>query len=334
MSNVNDCEDQFTNHGIYKDALSKLNQGIAILDGEQKILLWNSFMEGITGLLQEDAVGRNIYEVLPRLDKSYLRQAVSGVLKSGYKYFFSAAIHGNILDSDEKLNLKISLLKEKDSRYLLFEFINVTDEFVRVNELKRDINELHHLNSELKKKERIIKSLAYYDVLTGIGNRTLFYLLAEKLLSKARQKHEILSFMFIDVDHFKCINDTYGHVAGDKVIIKVAQMLKNASRKTDIVTRYGGDEFVILLPRIRHLEELHSIIRNIKTYSDRTICLDSDPVVISLSIGASMYPFDGDNLDQLISKADTAMYIDKRKSIARLETDTKLDILPYGMNLL
>lgn len=306
--------DEISETAVYKDALSMVNQGIILLDSDQTIKLWNSFIEKATGVRQGDAVGRNIFEVLPGLDKGYFRNAVASALGNGYKFFFSAAIHGNLLGSKEKLNCKISPLKVESARFLLLEFIDVTDEFIRVTELKRDIQELNLLNQELKKKEQIIKRLAYYDVLTGVPNRTLFYLLADKFIKISGKRHELMAFLFIDVDRFKCINDTYGHIAGDKVIIKVSEILTNTAKKRDIVTRYGGDEFLILLPRVHHPDEINEFVRSLQ-HCDKKILLNGETVDISLSIGTSLYPYDGENVDQLIMKADSAMYYEKRKAV-------------------
>lgn len=298
---------------LYQDTLDMVDQGIILLDGRGTILLWNSCIEKITEIRGGDAVGRNLFEILPCLDKTYFRNAVAGALGSGYKFFFSAAIHGNLLGSKEKLNCKITMLKEGPVPFLLLEFIDVTDEFVRVAELKRDIRELNHLNRELKQKEQTIKRLAYYDTLTGVPNRTLFYLLADRFLKTAGKRHELLGFLFVDVDRFKSINDTHGHLAGDQVLVKVAEILKNAAMRNAIIARYGGDEFLVLLPHIHHPGEVLELARALRQHG-KTILLDGKTVTISLSVGASIFPCDGKNIDELIVRADGAMYYEKRKA--------------------
>ena len=119
------------------------------------------------------------------------------------------------------------------------ECIDVTSQMLRVNQLKEYSNELYLLNKELKE----IEKLAYYDQLTGLANRTFFDDVAKKFLEKAKRNNSKIGLMFIDIDQFKEINDMYGHKIGDKTIVEVANILCKNTRKCDIVSRYGGDEF-------------------------------------------------------------------------------------------
>lgn len=293
---------------ILYDILNDINEGIIILNEKFEIFLWNNYMKKITDINQEKVIYNNIYEVLPNLNKSYYNKAMSDILNSGNEIFFSAAMHTGLINDKLYLNLKISRIYDHDSRFLLLEFIDVTNQFVQINELKKYVQELYKVNKQLKEQETIIKNLAYYDTLTGVANRTLFYELAEKFLDNAKRNNILMGLMFIDVDKFKIINDTYGHQAGDEVLVKVANILKEATRKNDIVARHGGDEFLILLPYIKNVQNYEIIVSRIMNSKNKIINFNGKEIEISMSIGISFFPQDGDTIDKLIAKADREMY--------------------------
>lgn len=298
---------------VLYDILNNVNEGIIILDEKLEIHLWNNYMKVITKIDDKKAIGNNIYKILPGLSKDYFNKSINDVLNNGCKMFFSAAMHKGLVNNKEDLNLKISSFETDGSKFLLLEFIDVTNQFTQINILKDYIQELYRVNMELKEKENVIKKLAYYDKLTGVANRTLFYELAEKFLDNAKRENNLLGVMFIDVDKFKGINDTYGHEVGDKVLIKVANILKEATRKNDIVARHGGDEFLILLPNIKKYDNYKNIVSRIVNNKNKIINCDGKEINISLSIGISFYPSLGDNIDKLIAEADKAMYIAKNR---------------------
>lgn len=300
-------------NNILYDILNDVNEGIVILNEELNISLWNHYMEEITGIAKGKVISNNIYAVLPNLKVNYFIQAVDNALNNGRKMFFSAAMHKGLISNKEYLNLKISRLEKDNKKFLFLEFIDVTNQFIQISTLKSHVFELCVVNKELMEKEKIIKKLAYYDNLTGAANRTLFYEIAEKFLNNAKRKNNLLGLMFIDVDKFKSINDTYGHEAGDRVLLQVANILKEATRKNDIVARHGGDEFLILLPDVKSFKNFEVIISRIMSNKNKTIDYNGNQVDLSFSIGASVYPYDGNSIDQLITAADKAMYAEKNK---------------------
>lgn len=297
---------------ILRGTLDCIDEGTIVLNEKYEILYWNNYMEYLTGIKLENVLQRNIYSVLPNLNKKYFKDLIQNIMQNECKMFLSAAMHKDLISIDKKLNLKISKLRSDDRNVILLEFIDVTNQFLHIEQLRKYVHDLYKLNKELKEKEKIIKNLAYYDKLTGVANRTLFYKYAEKFLDSAKRNNSLLGLMFIDVNKFKNINDTYGHEIGDRVLVRVADILTKATRKNDVVARYGGDEFLILLPDIKSLDNYKPIVSRIINNKNKIIN-DEKQINISLSIGVSFYPKNGDSINELIVKADKAMYVAKNK---------------------
>ena len=295
------------------DVLNNINEGIVILNDELKVCLWNNYMESITGIGNKHALNNSIYEILPSLNRNYFVKAMNDSVNDHGKMFFSAAMHKDMINSKRNFNLQMSGFENDGSKFLLLEFIDVTNQFIQIKRLKDFVSELYNVNRELKEKEKVIKNLAYYDKMTGVANRTLFYELAEKFLNNAKRNNALLGLMFIDVDKFKSINDTYGHEVGDQVLIRVAKILSEATRKNDIVARHGGDEFLILLPNMKNINNYEGIVSRIINNKNKAVNFNGHEIRISLSIGISFYPNDADSIDKLIVKADKAMYTAKKR---------------------
>ena len=136
--------------------------------------------------------------------------------------------------------------------------------------------------------------------------------MANKFYNNSKRGNQLLALIFIDVDKFKNINDTYGHKVGDEILKEVSKLLMNSTRKGDLVARFGGDEFLVLLPCIKKYEDIKIVESRIQSIKDKTLKLGEIEIKISLSLGISAYPKDGNNIEELITKADKKMYIQKR----------------------
>ena len=150
------------------------------------------------------------------------------------------------------------------------------------------------------------------DIATGIPNRELFNDRLVQALGLARRYDWILAVMFIDLDGFKHINDTYGHVIGDKVLQILAQRLDEQVRIEDAVCRYGGDEFLYLLVNPRTIKNVRRIARSIFERISETLTVDGLALTVAPSIGIAVYPDHGGTGPELVANADAAMYPAKR----------------------
>lgn len=167
--------------------------------------------------------------------------------------------------------------------------------------------------SERKRNEETIRNLAFFDALTGLPNRSLFNDRLRQELAKARRHNQLLVVMFIDLDRFKVINDTFGHNTGDLFLQALAARLKGIVREGDTVGRLGGDEFIFLFPDINHIEDADAIVRKIIERLSEVFVLNGKELYITASIGISVFPDSGDDVETLVKNADTAMYYAKEQ---------------------
>lgn len=166
--------------------------------------------------------------------------------------------------------------------------------------------------TELRKlAEEEVRKLAYSDPLTGIPNRNTFIPYASKQLLAAQRNDEKVALCYIDLNLFKSINDSYGHEAGDKVLIQVAKAISTSIRGADIAARIGGDEFVVLLTAIKDQEDTFRTIEKIHHAISQPLSFKNIELVAKASIGVAIFPDDGVMIDELLSKADQAMFKDK-----------------------
>ena len=159
--------------------------------------------------------------------------------------------------------------------------------------------------------QKRLREMAHFDKLTKLPNRAYFYIELEQEMKRVSRYSSSVSLMFLDLDGFKTVNDTYGHNVGDEILIQVAQRLKKAVRGTDLVGRVGGDEFVILLTDIHKNSKHEAIAQNIIDSIGKKFIINDNIIHIGVSIGIAHYPDDADSLEKLINNADNAMYAAK-----------------------
>ena len=163
-----------------------------------------------------------------------------------------------------------------------------------------------------RENEQRLRKLANFDSLPGLPNRTVFNDRLEHALHKAQRDSGTLAVFFLDLDHFKNINDSLGHKAGDILLCEVANRLKSCIREGDTVARLGGDEFTVILEDVRSAKYVAKVTDKILDAISQSYLLDSTEVNISASIGISLYPSDGRDVDLLLRNADAAMYHAKK----------------------
>ncbi|MFC1603279.1 diguanylate cyclase domain-containing protein [Pseudomonadota bacterium] len=167
--------------------------------------------------------------------------------------------------------------------------------------------------STRKKHEEQIQHFAYHDYLTNLPNRRLFTDRLNMELARAKREQNSLAIMFLDLDRFKEINDQFGHDTGDEILQETARRIQLIIRESDTVARMGGDEFILLLPKIEQQADAATIAQKIVTAIAKPVTVGDVTHSISTSAGISFFPTDGDDHDTLVAKADYAMYCIKKR---------------------
>ncbi len=161
---------------------------------------------------------------------------------------------------------------------------------------------------QLRRANQSLKDAAEHDPLTRLPNRAALTNMLQTWLDEANRHKLGMAVVFLDLDGFKPLNDTHGHRFGDKVLIWVAQALKQSARQEDFIARYGGDEFIILLHEVSNMDEISPLLRRVLKRLTQTFEIDSIQARLGSSIGVAVYPLHGRSANELLVKADQAMY--------------------------
>ncbi len=162
--------------------------------------------------------------------------------------------------------------------------------------------------TDRKRAEETIRRQAYYDVLTNLPNRTLFKDRLEQAMKHAHRNKQMLGVIVLDLDRFKNINETLGHILGDKLLVAVAERLLGMLNESETIARFGGDEFTLLLPQVNSIEEATRHAQKIIELLGTPFKLNNHDLHVTTSIGMAFYPDDGENSEILLKNAETAMY--------------------------
>ncbi|WGS86210.1 EAL domain-containing protein [Methylomonas sp. UP202] len=159
-----------------------------------------------------------------------------------------------------------------------------------------------------KQQQQLLELIAHYDPLTGLPNRILFADRLNRAIAHAKREPSLLAICFLDLDGFKPVNDQFGHDAGDRVLVEIAERIKGGIREEDSVSRHGGDEFALLLGGIESVEQCEQAILRIHRAISQPILIDDQPVEVGASTGFTVFPLDDADPDTLLRHADQAMY--------------------------
>lgn len=266
-------------------------EGVIITDPSGTILNVNKAFCRVTGYSLEEVVGKN-----PRLlhsghhPESFYQQMWQALANEGQ---WQGEIWNRRKNGDVYLEwLSIAAVLDDEGR---------TTHYVGI---------FSDLTSQKESEERLYH-LAHYDILTDLPNRMLMQDTLRQALLRAKRHSHIVAVMFLDLDGFKVVNDTYGHSEGDRLLQKVAKRLGGCLRQSDTVARFGGDEFTIIIPDLESTEGLETVAQKIIDTIAVPVPLGDHEGHVTTSIGISFYPGDGVDVDTLIKRADIAMYYAK-----------------------
>ncbi|HEX7364339.1 MAG TPA: PAS domain S-box protein [Dehalococcoidia bacterium] len=273
----------------YRTILEEIQDNYFETDLDGNFIFVNDSMSRILGYPKEKLIGVNYRTFAAKEDAEVVYRDFNRVFRTGetmkglaYKFVDR---YGNVGYNE----LSVSAIKDDSGKVIAFRGI------------ARDV-------TERKRMERELNDIASHDFLTGLPNRMLLNDRLNMALATAKRNKSKLVVMMLDLDRFKVVNDTYGHSIGDTVLRIAGERLVALVRKSDTVARVGGDEFLILLPKISRVEDCVKVARKILEAFREPLTVNSYKITVTTSVGFSVYPEDGQDSEALLKNADIAMY--------------------------
>ncbi|WP_179958195.1 sensor domain-containing diguanylate cyclase [Chitinimonas arctica] len=269
-------------------ALTSIANAIFITDSTGCVIWVNEAFCRLSGYAPQDIVGHSPSLLQSGRQDGYFYRRLWRTIQSGKVW------HQEIVN------------KRKDGTFYTVEEI-ITPLYDANGKISHFIAFQHDLGKRRERNQRQ-QFLAYHDSLTGLINRPRFMEQLEETLTQSQHDHCRMALLFIDLDHFKEVNDQYGHTVGDRLLKAVARRLRSAVRQDDIVARLGGDEFTVIVKCLSQPEPATLMAEKLVASVGRPYHLANHSLEIGASIGIALYPEDGDTPTQLLEHADEAMY--------------------------
>ena len=272
----------------FRTIVEKSWSGVVLLDGDLRFSYAGSSTSHLIGYDEAELLGRSLFDFIHPRELDAARQVFAGILAMP-----NHESHGELRFRHKNGNwiwmegFSQNLLHEKSVGAIVLNY--------------RDI-------SQRKETEKQLEYRAYYDSLTGLPNRLLFRDRLVNSLSHARRNRVGLAVMYLDVDHFKLVNDGLGHTVGDALLADIATRLQASLRASDTISRIGGDEFSVLLPEIVNADGVAGVARKILDSLQQPFAVDGHEFFVTASIGISCFPADGEDAETLLKCADAALY--------------------------
>ncbi len=278
----------------FRSAFDYAAVGMALVSSQGQCIRVNNSLCKILGYSEIELLNMNFENIIHSEDSKknlpYIRKMLEGKLdahQSEQRYIHK---NGELI----WILVSLSVIRDPENKPLYF------------------ISQLQNITKEKNAAEQL-EQLAYFDSLTGLANRNKLEQYINALLVSARRRPQGFAIIYLDLDHFKNINDTLGHDAGDVLLQVVADRLKSAVRKNDLVGRLGGDEFVLVITDVEKLEAIAHVAQKLLSNLLSPITIRSHEIYVTTSIGISFYPYDGQDLQTLMKNADLALYRAKER---------------------
>lgn len=276
-----------------KIAFESASEGIMITDNKSRIVAINKGFSDITGYSEDEVLGKTPQVLHSGKHGTQFYQGLWDTLQSEGRWRGEV---WNKRKNGEVYPEWLTITEVKDNKGLVINYVGVFADI-----------------SEIKQSQDNLNKLVNHDPLTGLPNRRLFNELMSHAIRRAEREQNQIALLFIDLDRFKAINDSLGHQVGDKLLYEVSMRISNAVRESDVIARLGGDEFLVMMDLLRDRQDAAMVARKIIHSLQSEFVIDGRELFIGASIGISLFPQDGNDVDSLIKAADIAMYQVKNK---------------------
>ena len=289
----------------YRLLIAAMEEGVVLQDEDSRILAFNKSSERILGLSADQLIGKTSF------DPDWYAIHEDGSPFPGETHPVVVTLRTG------KPQTNVIMGIHKPDGELTWISVNVQPIFKQGKSTPSQVVATMHDITEQKIAQERIERLAHFDQLTGLPNRSLLNDRFRFALSLAQRSGETMAVIFLDLDHFKDINDTLGHNVGDKVLVELALRLKAALREEDTLSRQGGDEFIVILPAT-DADGAGAVATKLIDVVEQPNNIDQHELTVTASIGIAIYPHDGKDLESLSKNADIAMYRAKREGRNKL----------------
>lgn len=285
---------------------NQLNTGVLIVDLDCNIVKWNRFLEIHTNKKPDDVFGKCLFTTFPELPKRWFERKISSVIQLKTPSFCSWEQRRHLFKLPHTRPITT------DSKYMAqnvtFLPIETAGKITHICLLIEDVTDVCHYQSMLRQTLDELALANRIDGLTQVFNRKHWEECLAKEFARARRYSHDVSLIMFDLDHFKLLNDTYGHQSGDMVLIEVAKHTQSLLRLCDLFGRYGGEEFAIILPETDLAGALDVAERIRKGIKSLALSYQGKPIETSASVGVAVINERNKRYEDLISNADRALY--------------------------
>lgn len=289
------------------ELLSSIEVGIVVLNKDFKVEVWNQFMENHSGILPSRICDTSLFDHFPEIDEKWLRAKADPVFSLNTPVFVIWEQRAFLF----RFGSNRPVTSDSETMYqnvTMFPLTSATGEVERMCMLVYDVTDqalgkrrVERLNDELKVMSRV-------DGLTGLYNRRYWQERFDYTFKLAKRRNKPITAMMLDIDHFKHVNDTYGHQAGDKVIQKLASVIKKCIRETDLAGRYGGEEFAIILSDTQE-QGAEKVAERIRSQAEATpVEHEGKQITYTISLGLAEYSPECSSSMAWLELADQALY--------------------------
>ncbi|TVQ96072.1 MAG: EAL domain-containing protein [Desulfovibrionales bacterium] len=297
-----------TTVSLYEQIFESLGAAVLVADMDNRVILANKQAASLTGYSLKTLFNLTCWTdlIIPSQQSRILNWVAENHLHGSFPRHFEAVLQKH---NNHDLHVHVSLAGVPDDKLLIC---------------------LHDV-SEIKKSEQLLYHKAFHDHLTGLPNRALFMEVLSMAIRRARRNRDYLfSVLYLDIDRFKEVNDSMGHLVGDQILIRFAEITKQCLRDSDMVTRMGGDEFAVILDDINDLDYAHSVARRLFALLEKPMTIGDRRVSIGVSLGIVADCRRYENPEEIIRHADAAMYGAKNSGRACAKVFQPMMLQQYG----